>query len=212
LKLLAEVGLIGFPNAGKSTLISKISAARPKIADYPFTTLVPNLGVVSLAEGGSFVVADIPGLIEGAHQGAGLGLRFLRHVERTRVLVHLVDAADAADSQAVVERYYAVNHELGQYSTKLLRKPQIVVLTKIDLLSRKALIADIGTAFKEMGIPVHAISAVTGEGMQGLLWEMARRVEQERESPEHEEHAAASEEDQAMTPSDMPERPGGGGL
>ena len=211
LKLLAEVGLIGFPNAGKSTLISKISAARPKIADYPFTTLVPNLGVVRLPEGGSFVVADIPGLIEGAHQGSGLGLRFLRHVERTRVLVHLIDAFDALDPRAVVERYHTVNHELGQYSTELLSKPQIVVLTKIDLLSRKALIADIGTAFKELGILVHAISAVTGEGIPDLVWEMARRVEQQRESSKPEERADCSQGDPMMAPSGMPGRAGGGG-
>ena len=211
LKLLADVGLVGLPNAGKSTLLSRISAARPKIADYPFTTLVPNLGAVSLPEGGSFVVADIPGLIEGAHQGAGLGLRFLRHVERTRVLVHLIDASDAADPRAAVARYHTLNHELGQYSAELLVKPQIVVLTKIDLLSRKALIADLGTAFREMGLLVHAISAVTGEGIQDLVWEMARQVEQQRESPEHEEHAAASRGDSAMTPSDIPERAGGGG-
>jgi GTP-binding protein len=211
LKLLAEVGLIGFPNAGKSTLISKISAARPKIADYPFTTLVPNLGVVRLPEGGSFVVADIPGLIEGAHQGSGLGLRFLRHVERTRVLVHLIDAFAAPDPRAAVERYHTVNHELGQYSTELLSKPQIVVLTKIDLLSRKALIADIGTAFNELGILVHAISAVTGEGIQDLVWEMARRVAQQRESSKTEERARRSDGDPMMAPSGMPGRAEGGG-
>jgi GTP-binding protein len=210
LKLLAEVGLIGFPNAGKSTLISKISAARPKIADYPFTTLVPNLGVVRLPEGGSFVVADIPGLIEGAHQGSGLGLRFLRHVERTRVLAHLIDAGDAPAPQAVVERYHTVNHELGQYSTELLVKPQIVVLTKIDLLSSKTLIADIGGAFKELGILVHAISAVTGEGIQDLVWEMARRVEQQRESSKPKERAGRSDRDPITAPL-MPGRAGGGG-
>jgi GTP-binding protein len=211
LKLLADVGLIGFPNAGKSTLISKISAARPKIADYPFTTLVPNLGVVSLPEGRSFVVADIPGLIEGAHHGAGLGLRFLRHVERTRILAHLIDGSDAGDPRAVLERYHTVNHELGQYSTKLLSKPQIVVLTKIDLLSHKPLIADIGTAFAEMGILVHAISSVTGEGIQGLVWEMARRVEQQRESPEPEERADPGKGDPVIAPSGVPGRAGGGG-
>ena len=211
LKLLAEVGLIGFPNAGKSTLISKISAARPKIADYPFTTIVPNLGVVSLPEGRSFVVADIPGLIEGAHQGAGLGLRFLRHVERTRVLVHLIDASDAGGPQAVLKRYHTVNHELGQYSAELPTKSQIVVLSKIDLLLRKPLMAHIGRAFKEMGILVHVISAVTGEGIQDLVWEMARRVEEQRGSSEHEERPAASKGEAVTAPSDMPERAGGGG-
>jgi GTP-binding protein len=204
LKLLAEVGLIGFPNAGKSTLISKISAARPKIADYPFTTLVPNLGVVSLPEGRSLVVADIPGLIEGAHKGSGLGLRFLRHVERTRVLVHLIDASAATVPRAVVERYHTVNHELGQYSTELLAKPQIVVLTKIDLLSPKTLIADVGTAFKELGILVHAISAVTGDGIQDLVWEMARRVEQQREPSDPEEWGPRGEGDTViMTSSEV---------
>jgi GTP-binding protein len=208
LKLLAEVGLIGFPNAGKSTLISKISAARPKIADYPFTTLVPNLGVVSLPEGRSLVVADIPGLIEGAHKGSGLGLRFLRHVERTRVLVHLIDASDATDPRAVVERYHTVNHELGQYSTELLVKPQIVVLTKIDLLSSKTLIADMGTAFKEVGILIHAVSAVTGEGLQDLVGEMARQVERQREFPDPGEWGPCSEGDRRIARSRMP---GGGG-
>jgi GTP-binding protein len=211
LKLLAEAGLIGFPNAGKSTLISRISAARPKIADYPFTTLVPNLGAVSLPEGRSFVVADIPGLIEGAHQGAGLGLRFLRHVERTRVLIHLIDASDVADPRAVLERYHTLNRELGQYSIELLAKPQIVVLTKIDLLSRKPLIAEIGTAFKEMGIRVHAISSVTGEGIQDLVWEMARRVDRQRQPLEPEERADPDKGGMVISPSGMPERAGGGG-
>ncbi len=186
LKLLAEVGLIGFPNAGKSTLISKISSARPKIADYPFTTLVPNLGVVSLPEGNSFVVADIPGLIKGAHEGAGLGLKFLRHVERTRVLVHLIDVADAAESCTLVERYHTVNHELGQYSAKLLTKPQIVALTKIDLVLDQGGLREILGAFTAMGTPVHAISSVTGEGIRELVWEMARQVERLRDVAEPE--------------------------
>jgi len=191
MKLLAEVGLIGFPNAGKSTLISKISSARPKIADYPFTTIVPNLGVVSLPEGQSFVVADIPGLIKGAHEGAGLGLKFLRHVERTRVLVHLIDVANAAESGTLVARYHTVNHELGQYSAKLLTKPQIVALTKIDLLPDQGGLREILGAFTAMGTPVHAISSVTGEGIRDLVWAMARQVERLR---------AVAEPDGAGTP------------
>lgn len=191
LKLLAEVGLIGFPNAGKSTLISKISAARPKIADYPFTTLVPSLGVVSLPEGRSFVVADIPGLIKDAHKGAGLGLQFLRHVERTRVLVHLIDVSGAADSRGILERYHTVNHELGQYSTLLLAKPQIIVLSKIDLVSRKAVLAEIGAVFEKSGIPVRPISSVTGEGVRDLVWEMARQLDEQRESAESKGTATA---------------------
>jgi GTP-binding protein len=186
LKLLAEVGLIGFPNAGKSTLISKISSARPKIADYPFTTLVPNLGVVSLSEGKSFVVADIPGLIEGAHEGAGLGLKFLRHVERTRVLVHLIDVADATESGTLLERYHTVNHELGRYSAQLLTKPQIVALTKIDLVADQGRLQEILGAFTAMGTMVHAVSSVTGEGIPDLVWEMARQVERLRHAAEPE--------------------------
>jgi GTP-binding protein len=186
LKLLAEVGLIGFPNAGKSTLISKISSARPKIADYPFTTLVPNLGVVSLSEGKSFVVADIPGLIKGAHEGAGLGLKFLRHVERTRVLVHLIDVADATESGTLLERYHTVNHELGQYSAQLLTKPQIVALTKIDLMADHGRLREILGAFTAKGTPVHAVSSLTGEGIPDLVWEMARQVERLRQAAEPE--------------------------
>jgi len=132
LKLLADVGIIGFPNAGKSTLISVISAARPKIADYPFTTLVPNLGVVKAGDREPFVVADIPGLIAGAHTGAGLGIHFLRHIERTRMLVHLIDAS-AIDPEKPLEAYDAINTELSSYSPDLARKPQIIALNKLDL-------------------------------------------------------------------------------
>jgi GTP-binding protein len=131
LKLLADVGIIGFPNAGKSTLISKISNARPKIADYPFTTLVPNLGVVRLEEGESFVAADIPGLIEGAHSGKGLGHQFLKHIERTRLLLHLIDFSDP-DGEAILSRYYKLQRELKRFSPELSNKPQILVATKVD--------------------------------------------------------------------------------
>ncbi|MGD8253675.1 MAG: GTPase ObgE, partial [Syntrophobacterales bacterium] len=181
LKLLADVGLIGLPNAGKSTLISRISAARPKIADYPFTTLVPNLGVVQLGMDESMVVADIPGLIEGAHQGAGLGLKFLRHIERTLVLVHIIDISGwERGVQTIVDHYDQVNHELGQFSSELLDKPQIVALNKIDLLADREPVEELLAAFQELGPPVHAISAVTGEGTQELIWETAEKLAQLR--------------------------------
>ena len=181
IKLLADVGLIGLPNGGKSTLISRISAARPKIADYPFTTLVPNLGVVRLGLDESMVVADIPGLIEGAHRGAGLGLKFLRHIERTLVLVHIIDISSwERGVQAIVDNYHQVNHELGQFNSELLDKPQIVALNKIDLLADRAPLEDLLVAFREMGPAVHAISAVTGEGTQELIWEIAEQLAQLR--------------------------------
>jgi GTP-binding protein len=166
LKLLADVGLIGQPNAGKSTLISVISAARPKIADYPFTTIVPNLGVVKAAGAEPFVVADIPGLIEGAHRGAGLGDRFLRHVERTRILVHVVDAA-AIDPEHPLHAYESINVELSRYSPALMDKPRIVALNKMDLSEANAA-ADV---FSETvgSVPVFRISAASGEGVDRLL-------------------------------------------
>ncbi|HHW07687.1 MAG TPA: GTPase ObgE [Clostridia bacterium] len=175
LKLLADVGLLGFPNAGKSTLISRISAARPKIADYPFTTLTPNLGVVNLEEGRSFVVADIPGLIEGAHQGAGLGHDFLRHLERTRVLIHLVDLANW--EREPIEAYQIINRELELYSRELSRKPQIVAANKIDLPEARERLDGFVQALGP-GVTVVPISAVTGEGVQELLHQVARLLEE----------------------------------
>lgn len=168
LKLVADVGLLGFPNAGKSTLISVISAARPKIADYPFTTLVPNLGVVAADDvGGSFVVADIPGLIEGAAEGRGLGLQFLRHVERTRMLLHLV-ALDE-EEPTPVRRWQILRDELRRYDTDLLNRPEIVVLTKSDVVDAKALTA-VRKAFAKAGVPeVHVISAATRQGVSALI-------------------------------------------
>ena len=163
LKLIADVGLLGKPNAGKSTLLSRVSAARPKIADYPFTTLTPNLGVVEV-DTDVLVMADIPGLIEGAHQGAGLGLEFLRHVERTRLLVHLLDGA----SPNPLEDYRAINRELLLHSEQLAAKPQIVVLNKMDLPDAQALFPLIRDELRGEA-EVHAISAVTGEGVQALL-------------------------------------------
>jgi len=177
LKLLADVGLIGLPNAGKSTLISRISSARPKIADYPFTTLTPNLGVVRLDLGESMVVADIPGLIQGAHRGAGLGIRFLRHIERTLLLIHLVDVSTSDQGvQAALDNYHKVNDELGHFSSELLGKPQIVVLSKIDLVMERPSLEEFREAFHSLGVPVYTISAVTGEGIQGLIWAAAEHL------------------------------------
>ena len=167
LKLLADVGLLGFPNVGKSSLIARISAARPKIADYPFTTLVPNLGTVALSGERSFVVADIPGLIEGAHAGAGLGDRFLRHLDRTRLLVHLLDASAAG--RTPLRDYEAMNKELALYDPQLAARPQLVVLNKIDLPEVRKRIKQIAAPLARRGIPLAAISAATGEGTAELL-------------------------------------------
>jgi GTP-binding protein len=169
LKLLADVGLVGFPNSGKSTLLSRISAARPKIANYPFTTLVPNLGIASAGEGKNFTVADIPGLIEGAHMGRGLGDRFLRHIERTRVLVFLIEATDA-DPEST---YRILMDELGKFDRALPEKPRITVFSKSDLLSdeeQKQLPPTIG------GLDVLAISSVTGTNVQKLLGLAAEKL------------------------------------
>ncbi|HXM94693.1 MAG TPA: GTPase ObgE [Candidatus Dormibacteraeota bacterium] len=181
LKLLADVGLVGFPNAGKSTLISVISAARPKIANYPFTTLEPNLGVVN-ADGGTgthgtelgrtFVVADLPGLIEGAHLGAGLGMRFLRHVERTRLLVHLIDTSDA-NSDDAVHAFKVISGELHAFSEKLTEKPRIVVATKLDATTDRTRLDALRDFCKGTGLEFHAISAVSGEGVKDLVRSIA---------------------------------------
>jgi GTP-binding protein len=165
LKLIADVGVVGMPNAGKSTLLSVVSAARPKIADYPFTTLQPNLGVVEVGGYQTFVLADVPGLIEGASEGAGLGHQFLRHVERTRLLIHLLDGA-AADPLA---DYETINGELAQFSERLAAKPQIVALNKMDLPSAKDWWPLVQEAMGERGVEVHAISAVTQQGVQTLM-------------------------------------------
>jgi len=167
LKLLADVGLLGFPNVGKSSLIARISAARPKIADYPFTTLVPNLGTVGLSGERSFVVADIPGLIEGAHAGAGLGDRFLRHLDRTRLLVHLLDAT--AVGRTPLRDYEAMNRELALYDPALAARPQLVVVNKIDLPDVRKRVKRIAAPFARRGIKLAAISAATGEGTAELL-------------------------------------------
>jgi GTPase len=180
LKLLADVGLVGYPNAGKSTLISRISAARPKIADYPFTTLQPNLGVVSVgdvSEGRSFVAADIPGLIEGAHEGAGLGTQFLRHIERTRLLVHLVDVSDSSGRPDPVKDYEVIKSELASFGAHLDEKPVIVVASKIDVANKDKL-AKLKRFAKKNKLEFFEVSAVTGEGVEELKYAMADRVEQ----------------------------------
>jgi GTP-binding protein len=182
LKLLADVGLVGYPNAGKSTLISRISAARPKIADYPFTTLEPNLGVVAVGEEPrevSFVVADIPGLIEGAHAGAGLGTQFLRHIERTRLLVHLVDVSDASGRPDPGKDYEVIMNELASFGAGLENKPVLVAASKMDVANKDKL-AKLRRYAKKHHLPLYPISAVTGEGVNKLKHAMAKRVEEVR--------------------------------
>jgi GTPase len=177
LKLLADVGLVGFPNAGKSTLISRISAARPKIADYPFTTLEPHLGVVTIDDNNhrTFVVADIPGLIEGAHTGHGLGIQFLRHVERTRLLAHLVDVSETTGRDPVHD-FEIVMSELASFSEDLARKPMIVVATKLDAAQVPERVASLEALARERGLPFFKISSATGEGLGALKRAMAESV------------------------------------
>ena len=184
LKLLADVGLVGYPNAGKSTLISRISAARPKIADYPFTTLQPNLGVVMVGEepnAVSFVVADIPGLIEGAHTGAGLGTQFLRHIERTRLLVHLVDVSDASDRPDPAKDYQVIMNELASFGAGLEKKPVLVAASKMDVANKDKL-AKLRRYAKKHNLPLYPISAVTGEGVNKLTHAMAKKVGEVRKT------------------------------
>lgn len=180
LKLIADVGLVGFPNAGKSTLISVISAAKPKIADYPFTTLEPNLGVVDLGEYKTFVVADIPGLIEGASEGAGLGDRFLRHVERTKLILHLVDVSSISGRDAV-EDYEIINRELANYNQDLATRPQIVVATKIDALDEPERLENLRERALADGKEFFEISAVTNQGTKELVSAVARKLEEIKE-------------------------------
>ena len=168
LKLLADVGLIGYPNVGKSTFLAAVSSARPKIANYHFTTLSPNLGVVSMGEGESFVVADIPGLIEGAHEGIGLGHDFLRHIERTRILVHVIDIA-AVDGRDPIEDFHAINRELKKYNPDLAKRPQIIAANKVDVLINDAFLKGFTTTMEQAGYRVFPISAVTGAGVKELM-------------------------------------------
>ncbi|MBK8810091.1 MAG: GTPase ObgE [Acidobacteria bacterium] len=177
LKLIADVGLVGFPNAGKSTLISVISAAKPKIADYPFTTLEPNLGVVDLGDFKTFVVADIPGLIEGASEGAGLGDRFLRHVERTKLILHLVDVSSISGRDPVSD-YEILNRELANYNADLAARPQIVVATKLDALDEPERLENLRKKAAEDGKAFLEISAVAGKGTKDLVAVVARRLEE----------------------------------
>ncbi|HKD01460.1 MAG TPA: GTPase ObgE [Terriglobales bacterium] len=184
LKLLADVGLVGYPNVGKSTLISRISAARPKIADYPFTTLEPNLGVVLVGQGPtekSFVVADIPGLIAGAHAGAGLGTQFLRHIERTRLLVHLVDVSDGSGRSDPVEDVEVIEGELSSFGAGLDEKPVIIVASKIDVANQEKL-SKLKKYCRKQKLYLFPISAVTGEGIEKLKYAMAEKVEEVRNS------------------------------
>src|SRR5574337_338973 len=184
LKLLADVGLVGLPNAGKSTLIRAVSAARPKVADYPFTTLHPNLGVVSVGEHRSFVMADVPGLIEGAAEGAGLGIRFLKHLQRTRLLLHLVDVAPPADSDVVADAR-AIVHELEKFSPELAQRERWLVLNKIDLLpptERDARCQEIVDGLHWQG-PVFRISSLSGEGTSELCQQIMRRLEEMPATP-----------------------------
>jgi len=175
LKLMADVGLLGLPNAGKSSLISKVSAARPKIADYPFTTMVPSLGVVPYKNYRSFVMADIPGIIEGAHDGAGLGLRFLKHLERSGILLHLVDISWMPERDPLAE-YESICREISLFSPELAAKEQVVVITKMDLPQTRTELPAIRAWFEERGLMVFPISAATGEGVETLLDEIARRL------------------------------------
>jgi GTP-binding protein len=183
LKLLADVGLVGFPNAGKSTLLSRISAAKPKIAAFPFTTLVPQLGVVYLGEERSFVVADLPGIIEGAHQGAGLGHQFLKHIERTGVLLYLIDMA-GTEGRDPYEDYFALRKELGLYHQELLDKPAILAANKMDLPSSKENLKKFRARIKNTSL--FPISAVTGEGIESLLEELYKCVRERNALPEEE--------------------------
>ncbi|MGA8367481.1 MAG: GTPase ObgE [Candidatus Acidiferrales bacterium] len=215
LKLLADVGLVGFPNAGKSTLISRISAARPKIAAYPFTTLEPHLGVVSADPGVApgmgriFVVADVPGLIEGAHEGAGLGTRFLKHIERTRLIAHLVDTSDANDRDPVRE-FEVIEHELAAFSPALAEKPVIVVATKLDATTNREHLEELRAFAAKRGLEFHAVSSATGEGITELVRAMAdaldripkpnapvdSRGEPARQSANHAEESSAPPADE----------------
>src|SRR5246127_3009447 len=212
LRLLADVGLVGFPNAGKSTLISVISAARPKIANYPFTTLEPNLGVVN-ANGGTgkegrefgrtFVVADLPGLIEGAHEGAGLGIRFLRHVERTRLLVHLIDTSDA-NADDPVHSFEVINGELAAFSESLTRKPMIVAATKLDATTDRTRLEALRDYCKKQALEFHSVSAAAGEGVKELVRSIADALDKIPRAGL--DGASAEQGESATVPVDPPDR------
>jgi len=191
---VADAGLIGFPNAGKSTLISRISAARPKIADYPFTTLIPNLGVVSLSDDRSFVVADVPGLIKGASTGHGLGHQFLRHIERTKVLVHLVDVSGASGRDPV-EDFDTIREELRLFDEQVFAKPQLTVATKLDALDEPERLERLEAHVRALGLPFYRVSAVTGDGLPLLLEAVWQEVAAGRTAPAVEPPVPPSAED-----------------
>ncbi|MBD5476074.1 MAG: GTPase ObgE [Lachnospiraceae bacterium] len=177
LKVIADVGLVGFPNVGKSTFLSKVTNARPKIANYHFTTLNPNLGVVDLEDAKGFIIADIPGLIEGASEGVGLGHEFLRHIERTKLIVHIVDAA-STEGRDPIEDIYAINRELEAYNAEIAKRPQIIAANKIDMIyTEDDPVAKIKAEFEPKGIPVYAISSISGQGLRELLYDINNQLE-----------------------------------
>ena len=183
LKVIADVGLVGFPNVGKSTFLSKVTNARPKIANYHFTTLNPNLGVVDLEDAKGFVIADIPGLIEGASEGVGLGHEFLRHIERTKLIVHIVDAA-STEGRDPIEDIYAINKELEAYNAEIATRPQIIAANKIDMIyTEDDPVAKIKAEFEPKGIPVYAISAISGQGLKELLYDINNQLEKMDSKP-----------------------------
>ena len=179
LKLLADVGLLGFPNVGKSTLLSRVSAAKPKIADYHFTTLVPNLGVVRVDDDHNFVMADVPGLIEGASEGAGIGIRFLKHLERTRILIHLVDISGMTGREPL-DDYRIINHELAEWSAELAALPQVIALSRTDIISEPGVVERYKAHFESLGFAVFPISSVTGENITPLVWHVHQMLEKIR--------------------------------
>ncbi|RSK44877.1 GTPase ObgE, partial [Bacillus canaveralius] len=181
LKLLADVGLVGFPSVGKSTLLSVVSSARPKIAEYHFTTIVPNLGMVETEDGRSFVLADLPGLIEGAHSGVGLGHQFLRHIERTRVIVHVIDMA-ASEGRDPYDDYLTINNELKEYNLRLTERPQIIVANKMDMPGAEENLKEFKAKLTD-DVPVFAISAITRQGLRDLLFAIADKLEDTPEFP-----------------------------
>lgn len=178
LKVIADIGLVGFPNVGKSTFLSRVSNAKPKIANYHFTTLHPHLGVVDLSDGKGFIIADIPGLIEGAHTGIGLGHEFLKHVERTKVLLHIVDAA-ALEGRNPVDDIEKINHELASFNQELAKRNQVIAANKVDILGEdEGIIHELKSKYEPLGIPVYPISAVTGEGIKPLLFHLSKLVDE----------------------------------
>ena len=177
LKLLADVGLIGFPSVGKSTILSVVTAATPKIAEYHFTTLEPNLGVVKPEYGESFVIADIPGLIEGASEGVGLGIQFLRHIERTRLLLHVIDVS-GSEGRDPVEDYYVINKELEKYSKKLAKRKQIIVANKVDAMQDESLYEKLAELAKEKNLEIYQISAATGQGIKELMQQVSKELKE----------------------------------